>query len=145
VNAIDQHWKRKKGWSNTLSFGLGLHFGQEWVGSVPSATRFDLTVIGESLPTAIKLATFARGGTIWASKRLIESLLPDQRQRIVFGIDRGFHGARSMSSGIYSRVCDLMDVDAVDRLGLHEIANLAVAQIFALDLSGQEIEKRDER
>ncbi len=142
VNAIDQHWKRKKGWSNTLSFGLGLHFGQEWVGSVPASTRFDLTVIGESLPEAIKLATFARGGTIWASKRLIESLLPDQRQRIVFGIDSGSRGARSMTSGIYSRVCDLTDVDALDRRGLQEIANLAVAQIFSLDLPSEEIETR---
>ncbi|HYA02242.1 MAG TPA: hypothetical protein VEI04_03925 [Syntrophobacteria bacterium] len=145
ANALDQHWKRRKGWSNTLRLSLGLHSGQECVGSVPSPAGFQFTVVGESVPEAVKLATFARGGTIWASKKLIESLLPEQRQRIVFGIDRGFHGARCMSSGIYSRVCDLMDVDAVDRLGLHEIANLAVAQIFALDLSGQETEKRDER
>jgi adenylate cyclase len=144
MNAIDQHWKRKKGWSNSLRLSLGLHSGQECVGSVPSPAGFDYTVIGESVLEAIKLAAFARGGTIWASKRLIESLRPDQCRRIVFGIERDFHGARTVNSGIYSRVCELMDVDTLHHRALHEIENLAVAQIFSLDLPVEETWKRDE-
>jgi class 3 adenylate cyclase len=145
VNALDQHWKRRKGWPNTIRLNLGLHSGQEPVGSLPSSAGFQFTVIGESVPEAIKLATFARGGTMWATKRLIESLIPGQRQRIVFGIERGSHGARTVSSGIYSRVSELMDVDVLDRQGLRQIETLAVARIFSLDLPGKEIETRDAR
>jgi adenylate cyclase len=144
MTAIDQHWKRKKGWSNSLRLSLGLHSGQECAGNVPSPAGFDYRVIGESVPEAIKLATFARGGTIWASKRFIESLRPDQGRRIVFGIERDFHGARSVDSGIYSRVCELMDLDTLQRRALHEIENLAVAQIFSLDLPAEKTGKRDE-
>jgi class 3 adenylate cyclase len=145
VNALDQHWKRKKSWSNTIRLSLGLHSGQECVGSVPSSPGCASTVVGESVLEAIKLAALACGGSIWASKRFIESLLPDQRQRIIFGIDHGSHGARSVTSGIYSRVCELVDVDALDRRGLREIGHLAVAQIFSLNLPDEETKKRDAR
>jgi adenylate cyclase len=145
MNAVDQHWKRKKGWSTSLRLSLGLHSSQEWVGNVRSPAGFDYTVIGESVPETIKLATFARGGTIWASKRFMESLHPSQRRRIVFGIERDVDGSRAVSSGIYSPIRQLMDVDTIHQRGLHEIENLAVAQIFSLELGGEESGRRDER
>jgi adenylate cyclase len=115
------------------------------VGNVRSPAGFDYTVIGESVPETIKLATFARGGTIWASKRFMESLHPSQRRRIVFGIERDVDGSRAVSSGIYSPIRQLMDVDTIHQRGLHEIENLAVAQIFSLELGGEESGRRDER
>ena len=127
---IDKRWKYKKVWKNTLQMNMGIHCGEEWLGTVPSSLAFEFTVLGESLVETIKLGEFAQGGSIWASKRVIENMWPEDRQRVEFGVWLGTGQERFMNPGIYSQVRELISVDELQRRALREISNLAVTEII---------------
>ena len=127
---IDKRWKYKKVWKNTLQMNMGIHCGEEWLGTVPSSLAFEFTVLGESLVETIKLGEFAQGGSIWASKRVIENMWPEDRQRVEFGVWLGTGQERFMNPGIYSQVRELISVDELQQRALREISNLAVTEII---------------
>ena len=130
VAAIDKRWKYKKVWKNTLQMNMGIHCGEEWLGTVPSSLAFEFTVLGESLIETIKLGEFAQGGSIWSSKRVIENMWAEDRQGIEFGVRLGTDQERVVSPGIYSQVRELISADELQRRALREISNLAVTEII---------------
>ena len=130
IAALDKRWKYKKVWKNTLQMDMSIHCGEEWLGTIPSSLAFDFTVMGESLIEAIKLSEFAEGGSIWASKKVIENMSPADRQRVEFGVRLGTAQERFVSPGIYSQVKELVNGDELQRRGLREISNLAVTEII---------------
>lgn len=130
VSTLDKRWKYKKVWKNTLQMNMGIHCGEEWLGTIPSSLAFDFTVMGETLTETIKLSEFAQGGSIWASKRVVENMLPADRQRVEFGVRLGTGEERFVSRGIYSQVRELLGSDELQRMGLREISNLAVTEII---------------
>ena len=130
VATLDKRWKYKKVWKNTLQMNMSIHCGEEWLGTIPSSLAFDFTVMGESLIEAIKLSEFAEGGSIWASKKVIENMSPADRQRVEFGVRLGTGRERFVSPGIYSQVKELVSGDELQQRGLREISNLAVTEII---------------
>jgi class 3 adenylate cyclase/DNA-binding transcriptional MerR regulator len=130
VTDLDRRWKYKKVWNNTLQMNMGIHCGEEWLGTIPSSLAFEFTVMGETLIETVKLSEFAKGGSIWASKRVIENMLPGDRQRIEFGVRLGTGKERFVSPGIYSQVKELIRGDDLQQRALHEINNLAVTEII---------------
>jgi hypothetical protein len=86
--------------------------------------------MGETLIETVKLSEFAKGGSIWASKRVIENMLPGDRQRIEFGVRLGTGKERFVSPGIYSQVKELIRGDELQQRALREINNLAVTEII---------------
>jgi len=109
---------------------MSIHCGEEWLGTIPSSLAFDFTVMGESLIESVKLSEFAEGGSIWASKRVIENMSPGDRQRVEFGVRLGTGRERFVSPGIYSQVKELVNGDDLQQRGLKEISNLAVTEII---------------
>ena len=130
IVTLDTRWKYKKVWKNTLQVNMAIHCGEEWLGTVPSSLAFDFTVMGESLIEAVKLSEFAEGGSIWASKKVIENMSPRDRQRVEFGVRLGNGQERFISPGIYSQVKELVSGDELQQRGLREISNLAVTEII---------------
>jgi adenylate cyclase len=130
IATLDKRWKYKKVWKNTLQMNMSIHCGEEWLGTIPSSLAFDFTVMGESLLEAIKLSEFAEGGSIWASKKVIENMSPGDRQRVEFGVRLGTAQERFVSPGIYSQVKELVKGDELQQRGLREISNLAVTEII---------------
>jgi adenylate cyclase len=130
IATLDKRWKYKKVWKNTLQMNMSIHCGEEWLGTIPSSLAFDFTVMGESLIEAIKLSEFAKGGSIWASKKVIENMSPGDRQRVEFGVRLGTAQERFVSPGIYSQVKELVNGDELQQRGLREISNLAVTEII---------------
>ena len=130
VMKLDKRWKYKKVWKNTLQMNMGIHCGEEWLGTIPSSLAFDFSVMGETLTETIKLSEFAQEGSVWASKRVIENMVPEDRQRVEFGVRLGADQERFVSPGIYSQVRELLSSDELQRMGLRDIANLAVTQII---------------
>jgi adenylate cyclase len=130
IATLDKRWKYKKVWKNTLQMNMSIHCGEEWLGTIPSSLAFDFTVMGESLIEAIKLSEFAEGGSIWASKKVIENMSPGDRQRVEFGVRLGTAQERFVSPGIYSQVKELVKGDELQQRGLREISNLAVTEII---------------
>jgi adenylate cyclase len=130
IATLDKRWKYKKVWKNTLQMNMSIHCGEEWLGTIPSSLAFDFTVMGESLIEAIKLSEFAEGGSIWASKKVIENMSPGDRQRVEFGVRLGTGQERFVSPGIYSQAKELVNGDELQHRGLREISNLAVTEII---------------
>jgi class 3 adenylate cyclase len=130
ITDLDRRWKYKKVWNNTLQMDMGIHCGEEWLGTIPSSLAFEFTVMGETLIETVKLSEFAKGGSIWASKRVIENMLPGDRQRIEFGVRLGTGKERFVSPGIYSQVKELIRGDELQQRALREINNLAVTEII---------------
>jgi len=130
ITTLDKRWKYKKVWKNTLQMNMSIHCGEEWLGTIPSSLAFDFTVMGESLIESVKLSEFAEGGSIWASKKVIENMSPGDRQRVEFGVRLGTGQERFVSPGIYSQVKELVRGDELHQRGLREISNLAVTEII---------------
>jgi adenylate cyclase len=130
IATLDKRWKYKKVWKNTLQMNMSIHCGEEWLGTIPSSLAFDFTVMGESLIESVKLSEFAEGGSIWASKKVIENMSPGDRQRVEFGVRLGTGQERFVSPGIYSQVKELVRGDELHQRGLREISNLAVTEII---------------
>jgi class 3 adenylate cyclase/DNA-binding transcriptional MerR regulator len=127
---LDKRWKYKKVWQNSLKMNMAIHCGEEWLGTIPSSLAFDFSVMGETLTETIKLSEFAQDGSVWASKRVIENMVPEDRQRVEFGVRLGAGQERFVSPGIYSQVRELLSFDELQRMGLLDIANLAVTQVI---------------
>ncbi len=94
VSTLDKRWKYKRAWHNTLRLNMGIHCGHEWLGTIPSPLAFEFTVVGDTLVETIKLSEFSQRGAIWASKKVIENLLPAHRARVEFGLRLGEHQER---------------------------------------------------
>jgi class 3 adenylate cyclase len=130
MTALDKRWKYKKVWKNSLQLNMGIHCGEEWLGTIPSSLAFEFTVMGETLVETVNLSEFAQRGSIWASKKVIENMLPEDRQRVEFGVRLGTGPERFVSPGIYSQVKELISGDEPQRRALGEISNLAVTEII---------------
>lgn len=130
IATLDKRWKYRKVWKNTLQMNMAIHCGEEWLGTIPSSLAFELTVMGESLLEAVKLSELAEGGSIWASKKVVENMSPGDRQRVEFGVRLGTGRERFISPGIYSQVKELVNGDELQQRGLSEISNLAVTEII---------------
>jgi len=135
VAALDKRWKYKKVWKNTLQMNMGIHCGEEWLGTIPSSLAFEFTVMGETLIETLKLSEFARGGSILASKRVIENMLPADREQVEFGVRLGSGQEQFVSPGIYSQVKEMARVDELQRRAPNEIDNLAVTEIINIQPS----------
>lgn len=130
IATLDKRWKYKKVWKNNLQMNMGIHCGEEWLGTIPSSLAFEFTVMGETLVETVNLSQFAQRGSIWASKKVIENMLPEDRQRVEFGVGLGAGRERFVSPGIYSQVRELISGDELQRRALGEISNLAVTEII---------------
>jgi adenylate cyclase len=130
VRKIDREWKRKQSWNNTLRVNIGIHCGHDWIGTVPSPSAFEFTVVGDTLVAAVELSEFSQGGSIWASKEVIENLSPFNRERVEFGIRLGLYEEGFVSLGLYSPVAALLSEVELKGKRLQSIAGLAVTEVL---------------
>ena len=130
VKRIDREWKSKQVWNNTLRVNIGIHGGRDWLGMVPSPSAFEFTVVGDTLVEAVKLSEFSQGGTIWASKEVIENLSPSNRERVEFGIRLRLYEEGFVSPGLYSPVAELLSQEELKGKRLESIGGLAVTEVL---------------
>lgn len=130
MRKISAEWQMKKNWFTELQLNIGLHEGQEWLGTFQSANHIEFAVLGNTINQASRLSDFARHGSIWATKELISKLSSDERSRLEFGILRKSqeNGDRFVASS-YAQVGSLLDLTQDKHEKLRDIAQLAVAEI----------------
>lgn len=130
MRQISSEWQYRKRWYTELHLNIGLHEGQEWLGTFQSANHVEFVVLGDTINHASRLSDFARQGSIWATKALVSRLSNDERSRIEFGIARQSQefGDRFIASS-YAQIDSLIPL-AQDRYEkLRDIAQLAVTEI----------------
>ena len=130
MRKISSEWQLKKNWFTELQLNIGLHEGQEWLGSFQSANHIEFAVLGNTINQASRLSDFARHGSIWATKDLISKLSVDERSRIEFGVLRKSqeNGDRFVAS-TYAQVESLLDLQQDKHEKLRDISQLAVTEI----------------
>lgn len=127
MRKISADWQFRKNWLTELQLNIGLHEGQEWLGSFQSANHVEFVVLGDTINRAARLSDFARHGSIWASKNLISRLTTDERSRLEFGVMRyrKENGDRFVTSS-YAQIDSLAPLEEDKYEKLRDIAQLAV-------------------
>ncbi len=133
MRKLSKEWQLRKGWLNELYLNTGLNEGQEWLGIFHLETKVEFTVLGDTINHAARLSDFARGGSIWATKNLLSKLTPEERRRIRYGIRRKDADGREILVGAtYSRITEMLDIDAPRNDKLYDIAGLSVTEVIEI-------------
>lgn len=130
MRTISSEWKLQKGWLNDLYLNIGINEGQEFFGTIRSASNIEFTALGDSINYAGRLSDFARHGTIWTTKNVINKLDQDGIGKIRFGIHRKQHGRQVFVQNSFSRIIDLLEMDHRDKNRFLDIITITVTEIL---------------
>ena len=130
IRKISKKWQLRKNWLNELYLNMGLHEGQEWLGTFQTATSVEFAVLGDTINHASRLSEFARFGTIWATKNILSKLAHQKRATVDFGITRkGEDGQEHFVASSYSQLGEMVDLSCERYEKLRDIAMLPITEI----------------
>lgn len=129
MKSITQQWQSRKGWFSELLLNIGINEGQEWFGSFHAGGHVEFTVLGETINNASRVSDFARNGTIWTTKSMLNQISGEKRRNIVFGISRKTqHGDTVFVTDTYASLGSLMDEDHHGKK-FRSVQNLPVTEV----------------
>jgi adenylate cyclase len=132
---ISKKWQLRKNWLNELYLNMGLHEGQEWLGTFQTATSVEFAVLGDTINHASRLSEFARFGTIWATKNLLSKVVHNKRATVDFGIARkGEDGQDHFVASSYSQLGSMVDLNCERYEKLRDIAMLPITEIRSVKI-----------
>ncbi len=130
IRKLSKKWQLRKNWLNELYLNMGLHEGQEWLGTFQTATSVEFAVLGDTINHASRLSEFARFGMIWATKNLLSKLAHQKRATVDFGITRkGDDGQEHFVASSYSQLGSIVDLSCERYEKLRDIAMLPITEI----------------
>ncbi len=138
MKQITQQWQSRKGWFSDLQLNIGINEGQEWFGSFHAGSHVEFTVLGETVNQASRLSDFARNGSVWSTKSMLNQIPSELRKKISFGISRRTqHGDTVFVGETYANLGSLLDAELATHRKFREVQMLPVTQIKDMtDLDG---------
>lgn len=134
MKSITQHWQARKGWFSDIFLNIGLNEGQEWFGSYHAGGHVEFTVLGETINYASRISDFARNGSVWATKNMLNQIPQSQREKINFGITRTTHNNESVFvTDTYSSIGSLIDANDHSNEKFKDIEMIPITEIRAID------------
>lgn len=131
---ITQQWQARKGWFSDIFLNIGINEGQEWFGSYHAGGHVEFTVLGETINYAARISDFARNGSVWATKSMLNQIPADKRRSLSFGITRKIQNGESVFvTETYASIGSLLDTADVERDSLrhkfHDIEMIPITEI----------------
>jgi class 3 adenylate cyclase/DNA-binding transcriptional MerR regulator len=134
MKGITQKWQARKGWFSDIFLNIGLNEGQEWFGSYHAGGHVEFTVLGETINYASRISDFARNGSVWATKNMLNKLPQHDRAKINFGVSRRIQNDESVFvSNTYSSVSNLIDESSHTSGKLQDIGMIPITEIRAME------------
>jgi len=135
MKTITLEWQARKGWFSDIYLNIGLNEGQEWFGSYHAGGHVEFTVLGETINSASRISDFARGGSIWATKTMLNQIPGPARQKINFGITRTTATNESVFvTDTYASLGSLLDESRSGNRKFRDVEMLPVTEIRAIDV-----------
>ncbi len=128
-------WQAEKGWFTPLQLNVGLHEGEEWLGSIHAGSQVECSLLGDTADLAEAISQFADGGSVWISKSMLEQIPAPLRKHISFGITRKTLNQEPVfASETFTSLNALKDGIAIDaarinKKSLKQIGSLPLTQI----------------
>jgi class 3 adenylate cyclase/DNA-binding transcriptional MerR regulator len=132
MKELSSEWRIKKNWSNELLLNCGLNEGQEFFGTIHAASHIEFTALGDSINIAGRLSDYARNGSIWTTKNVINKLSVTDRSIVNFGINRRQGDRHIFSRNSFARVVDLLEPAASRSDRFMDVATLPVTEITGI-------------
>lgn len=130
MKSITQQWQARKGWFSDIFLNIGINEGQEWFGSYHAGAHVEFTVLGETINYASRISDFARNGSVWATKNMLNQIPPEKRKKISFGITRKTQHDESMFViNTYASIGTLLDHSNQNNLKFKDIEMIPVTEI----------------
>jgi len=82
---IDADWRRFKRWGREIKVNLAINHGKEWVGFFASEKNVELAVLGDSVNQASRLCDYAKGGSLWITKKALFEIPRENLADINYG------------------------------------------------------------
>lgn len=134
MKGITQKWQARKGWFSDIFLNIGLNEGQEWFGSYHAGGHVEFTVLGETINYASRISDFARNGSVWATKNMLNQIPQQDRDKINFGITRKTHNDESVFvTDTYSSIGNLIDVNSQLSDKFKDIEMIPITEVRAMD------------
>jgi len=132
MKQITQQWRSRKGWFSDLLLNIGINEGQEWFGSFHAGNHVEFTVLGETINHASRVSDFARNGSVWTTKSMLNQIPCDKRKKIAFGISRKTqHGDTVFVSDTYASLGSLLDEEHRNNKKFRDVHMLPITEIRA--------------
>ena len=64
MRSLSKEWQIKKNWARELYLNIGVHEGQEWLGTFQAANHIEFAVLGDTINHAARMSDLARNGSI---------------------------------------------------------------------------------
>ncbi len=130
MKGITQKWQAKKGWFADIHLNIGLNEGQEWFGSYHAGGHVEFTVLGETINYASRVSDFARNGSVWATKNMLNQIPAKKRKNITFGITRKTTKQESVFvTDTYASLGSLLDEDHQGNTKFRDIEMLPITEV----------------
>ncbi|MBW2148872.1 MAG: adenylate/guanylate cyclase domain-containing protein [Deltaproteobacteria bacterium] len=130
MKTFSNEWKVRKGWLNDIYLNIGINEGEEYFGTIHSASNIEFTALGDSINYAGRLSDFSRFGTIWTTKNVINKLDQEELKKISFGIRRKEHEREIFIQNSFARLIDLLDTTDKQHSRFLDIAALPITEII---------------
>jgi hypothetical protein len=127
---MSREWKIRKGWLHDIELSIALHCADAFIGTMPTALGDRMLVHGMALFECMQLCRLAAGGQIWATKKFVYQMAPEEQRKLKFGIFRKDNQRQVFVNRSFSRLMDL-PFHGLDLTENHiGTGALAVTQIF---------------
>ena len=133
---LSREWQLRRQWFNELYLNIGLHEGQEWVGTFKFGETVQLSALGDTINHSARISEFARFGAIWASKSMVTRLESETGVHVDFGVmHEQPDGRQHLVKSSFAQVETLLANQPGRSSKLRDIATLAVTEIHGIAAS----------